>query len=112
MPVSRPPSRTRRRRRPRPPQGRAGPGGPGPLDETNLRDACLALTQDAHAFVAVDSAGYVGPSILCFTEENKTPFLLMGSSGVPQEYYPRSHGLLFSIFQGSTRGMQNLAWEV
>lgn len=82
-----------------------------PLSEESMRQACLDLTQTQDVFAAVDSAGFVGNPILCFTQENNTPFVMAGSSGVPQEYYGLSKGLLFSAFQGSERGMRNLAFE-
>jgi ABC-type branched-subunit amino acid transport system substrate-binding protein len=83
-----------------------------PLSEDNMRAACLALTQDAKVFAVVDAAGFVGSPVLCVTEENRTPFLLMGSSGVTQEDYDRSGGRLFSVFQGEIRGMRNFGVEV
>jgi ABC-type branched-subunit amino acid transport system substrate-binding protein len=83
-----------------------------PLQEASMRQACLELTENKKVFLAVASGGFVGPPMLCFTEEHGTPLLVAGSSGVPQEFYPRSKGLLLSSFQGSDRTVMNLAQEL
>jgi ABC-type branched-subunit amino acid transport system substrate-binding protein len=83
-----------------------------PLSESSMRQACLFLTEQRKVFAAVASAGFIGPPMLCFTEEHGTPLLAAGSSGVPQEYYARSKGLLFTSFMGSDRTVANLAHEV
>ncbi|HVF73877.1 MAG TPA: ABC transporter substrate-binding protein [Acidimicrobiales bacterium] len=83
-----------------------------PLSEESMRQACLFLTEQRKVAVAVASGGFIGPPMLCFTEEHNTPLIAAGSSGVPQEYYPRSKGLLFTTFMGSDRTVANLAHEV
>ncbi len=83
-----------------------------PLQEASMREACLELTENKKVFLAVASGGFVGPPMLCFTEEHGTPLLVAGSSGVPQEFFPRSKGLLLTTFQGSDRAVQNLAQEL
>jgi ABC-type branched-subunit amino acid transport system substrate-binding protein len=83
-----------------------------PLSDDDMRSACLALTEDAKSFVVVDAGGFIGPPVLCVSEEHKTPFILTASSGVPQEYYGRSNGRLFTIFMGADRAMHNLVNEL
>lgn len=79
------------------------------LSPDDMRRACLALTQDAKVFAVADAGGYTGPSVLCVTKENRRPFILSASSGVPDEYYRQSGGLLFTLFQAGGRSMANLA---
>lgn len=83
-----------------------------PLSEQSMRQACLYMTEQRKVFVAVATGGFIGPPMLCFTEEHNTPLIAAGSSGVPQEYYTRSKGLLFTTFMGSDRTVANLANEV
>jgi ABC-type branched-subunit amino acid transport system substrate-binding protein len=83
-----------------------------PIQESSMRDACLELTEHQHVFLGVASGGFVGPPLLCFTEEHNTPLLAAGSSGVPQEFFPRSRGLLLTAFQGSDRTVKNFVAEL
>lgn len=83
-----------------------------PLSESSMRETCLRFTQDAKVFMAMAPGGFVGAPVLCFTEEHRTPFVFAGSSGVPQEYYTRSRGLLFTGFMGEQRVMWNFADQV
>ena len=82
------------------------------LSPDDMRRACLALTRDANVFVVVDGGGYTGPSVLCVTKENRRPFLLSASSGVPDEYYRQSDELLFTLFQAGGRSMRNFVAEL
>lgn len=78
----------------------------------SMRAACLALTRDAQVFTAVDAGGLYGAPILCFTEENRTPLLMLGTQGIPAGYFDRSGGYLFSAFASGVRGMANLVGEL
>ncbi|HUR78787.1 MAG TPA: ABC transporter substrate-binding protein [Acidimicrobiales bacterium] len=81
-----------------------------PLRESSMRDACLTLTDDEEVFVAISAGGFSGDSILCVTQEHRTP-LLSGVSGAPMEFYAKSAGLLFTQFWNSDRMVANLAHE-
>src|SRR4051812_25012636 len=83
-----------------------------PLSDDDMRAACIALTEDAKSFVVADAGGFIGPPVLCVSDEHRTPFILTASSGVPQEYYQRSSGRLFTIFMGADRAMHNLVSEL
>jgi ABC-type branched-subunit amino acid transport system substrate-binding protein len=83
-----------------------------PLQEASMRQACLELTEHQKVFLAIASGGFVGPPMLCFTEEHGVPLLAAGSSGVPQDFYPRSKGLLLTSFQGSDRTVVNFVNEL
>jgi ABC-type branched-subunit amino acid transport system substrate-binding protein len=76
------------------------------------RAACLHLTQDAKVFAIVDAGGFRNAPVLCITEENKTPFINVGQSGMPKHWYPRSAGRLFTFFLGGERIMRNFAFEL
>jgi hypothetical protein len=81
-----------------------------PLSEASMRNACLNLTEDQKVFVAISAGGFAGDSILCVTQEHRTP-LLSGVSGAPTEFYAKSSGLLFTQFWNSDRMVANLAHE-
>jgi ABC-type branched-subunit amino acid transport system substrate-binding protein len=84
------------------------------FDITNrdsMRAACLALTQDARVFIVFEASAFDGPAVLCITEENRTPMFMVGSLGTPEEWYQRSRGYLFTMFQSGDRTMRNFAWE-
>ena len=83
-----------------------------PLSQSSMREACLYLTENKKVFLAIASGGFIGPPMLCFTEEHGTPLLVAGSSGVPQDFYTRSRGLLFTTFMGSDRTVLNFAQEL
>jgi hypothetical protein len=83
-----------------------------PLSEDSMRQACIFLTEDRKVSLAIAAGGFVGSPILCFTEEHGIPLIVAGSSGVPQDYYAKSNGLLFTTFMGSDRAVKNLAAEV
>lgn len=82
-----------------------------PVSQSSMREACLYLTENKKVFLATGSGGFIGPAMLCFTEEHGTPLLLQGST-VPQEYFTRSKGLLFTAYMGSDRATTNLAHEL
>ena len=83
-----------------------------PLSEQSMREACLFMTEEQKVPLAVAPGGFVGPPMLCFTQEHATPFIVAGSSGVPQEFFDKSNGLLFTTFMGSDRAVKNLVEEV
>jgi ABC-type branched-subunit amino acid transport system substrate-binding protein len=81
------------------------------LSQESMRSACLYLTQDERVFAVVDSGGFFGAAVLCVTDENETPLLVTGSTGIPTELFNRSHGRLFTLFMDGRRAMYNLANE-
>jgi ABC-type branched-subunit amino acid transport system substrate-binding protein len=81
------------------------------LSQESMRSACLYLTQDERVFAVVDSGGFFGAAVLCVTDENETPLLVTGSTGIPTELFDRSHGRLFTLFMDGRRAMYNLANE-
>lgn len=80
-----------------------------PANNASFRAACLQLTEDEKVFAAVNAGGFVGDSILCFTQEHGTPFL---AQTAPADFYTKSNGLLFTMFWNSDRMAANLAQEV
>lgn len=76
-----------------------------PLDQDDMRRACVALTEDEKVFAAMNTGGYFGAAILCITEEHRTPFI--GGDGEPYVWYDRSGGLYFSVSTAKTRALQN-----
>jgi ABC-type branched-subunit amino acid transport system substrate-binding protein len=81
------------------------------LSQDSMRSACLYLTQDERVFAVVDSGGFFGAAVLCVTDENETPLLVTGSTGIPTELFDRSQGRLFTMFMDGRRAMYNLANE-
>jgi ABC-type branched-subunit amino acid transport system substrate-binding protein len=81
------------------------------LSQDSMRSACLYLTQDERVFAVVDSGGFFGAAVLCVTDENETPLLVTGSTGIPTELFDRSNGRLFTMFMDGRRAMYNLANE-
>jgi len=83
------------------------------LDYDTLRAACLALVQDGDVFAVLDGGGtYFGPAQLCVTEEHQTPLLVVGATGVTDEYLGRSGGRLYSLYMRASRSMRTFAEEV
>ena len=82
------------------------------FNEDDMRAACLALTEDARVFVALDAGGFTGPPVLCFTEEHQTPLIFTGGQGIPDVWFRRSGGRLFSVFQAGGRQQRNFVFEL
>ncbi|MBW3613784.1 MAG: ABC transporter substrate-binding protein [Actinobacteria bacterium] len=70
------------------------------LDQNSMRTACRTLAQDKKVFAVTHVLGVYGDPILCFTEQQKLPYLAW--DGAVLDYYSRSGGLLFTT-QPSTR---------
>ena len=82
------------------------------LSPDSMRAACLTLTKDEKVFAAIDQGGIAGPSVLCFTEENRTLFFNLSGFGLPQDMYARSDGLLFTLFPSGLRSLKNFSSEL
>ena len=72
--------------------------------EDSARSACNQLTEDDKVF-AVLAMQLSGSPALCFTQQHKT--LLISATGLPDEYYRRSAGLLFTTDTAQTRTFRN-----
>jgi hypothetical protein len=70
------------------------------LSQDSMRAACRTLAVDRKVFAVVHILGVYGDPILCFTEQQKLPYVAW--DGAVADYYPRSNGLLFTA-QPSTR---------
>jgi ABC-type branched-subunit amino acid transport system substrate-binding protein len=78
-----------------------------PLDNDDMRAACLSMTQDSHAFAVLNTGGYFGDAVLCLTEQNKT--VLLSADGFTKEFYDRSKGRLFTTTISKDRALEALA---
>lgn len=83
-----------------------------PLSQDSMRASCLELTEDEEVFAVASAGGFQGPAALCVTVEHKTPLVTTGSSGMPQEYYRKSQGRLFTLHAGGDRAMRNFASDL
>jgi len=82
-----------------------------PLDESSEEAACLTATQDHTIFAAIDSGGGLSfTAQLCFTQQNRTPLIELGSFGTPAEIYADSAGYLFTSEESGLRSLANTAW--
>jgi hypothetical protein len=78
------------------------------LDASSQRAACIAATQDDHAFAVIGTA-YFQTGAACVTAENHTP--LITSDGPEAPVFQQSSPYLFSIDQSADRFLDNLvAW--
>lgn len=77
-----------------------------PLNAPSARRACLALTEDVKVFAVVLPSGFPAESVLCFSEEHRTPTLAFG--GEANEWYRRSAGRLFTSSMSGTRNVRSL----
>lgn len=82
------------------------------LNQDSMRAACLEMTQSHKVFAVFDQGGIAGPSVLCFTEENKTLFFNLSGFGLPRDMYARSRGLLFTLFPSGQRSLRSLGGEL
>ena len=82
-----------------------------PLDEQSEEAACLSATQDHAIFAAIDSGGGLSfTAQLCFTQQNHTPLLAIGSFGTPTNMYAQALGNLFTIEASGVRALGNAAY--
>jgi ABC-type branched-subunit amino acid transport system substrate-binding protein len=81
-----------------------------PTNQQTSQSACLAATQDHSIFAAIDSGGGLNEQgQLCFTQQNRTPLIVVGSFGTPQYLYDQSAGYLFSVDPAGARSLANMA---
>jgi hypothetical protein len=84
-----------------------------PLEESTEDAACLAATQDHTIFAAVDSGGGLSfAAQLCFTQQNHTPLIELGSFGTTQDMYRQSAGNLFTVESSGVRSLANMAYTL
>jgi ABC-type branched-subunit amino acid transport system substrate-binding protein len=82
-----------------------------PTNQATSQAACLAATQDHEIFAAVDSGGGLNEQgMLCFTNQNHTPLIALGSFGTPPSWYQQSGGYLSTINASGLRSLANLAY--
>lgn len=82
-----------------------------PTNQATSQAACLAATQDHEIFAAVDSGGGLNEQgMLCFTDQNRTPLIALGSFGTPPSWYQQSAGYLSTINASGLRSLANLAY--
>jgi ABC-type branched-subunit amino acid transport system substrate-binding protein len=73
--------------------------------------ACVKATQDDQVFATVDVSGGLNPAAqLCFTKQNNTPVLSLGSLGETEGFYQQAGGYLFTIYESGMRALGNLSW--
>ncbi|MHB8465756.1 MAG: ABC transporter substrate-binding protein [Acidimicrobiales bacterium] len=82
-----------------------------PLNEQSEQAACLSATQDHAIFAAIDSGGALSFSAqLCFTQQNHTPLLDIGTFGTPTDLYRQALGNLFTVEASGVRALGNAAY--
>jgi hypothetical protein len=82
-----------------------------PTNEQSEEAACLSATQDHAIFAAIDSGGGLSfQAQLCFTQQNHTPLLAIGSFGTPTDVYQQALGNLFTIEASGVRALGNAAY--
>jgi len=79
-----------------------------PTNASTDEAACIQATQDHAVFAAIDSGGSLDfQSQLCFTQQNHTPLIDIGSFGTPQDLYQQA-GSLFTTFPEGVRSLANM----
>ncbi|MEY2430284.1 MAG: hypothetical protein QOC92_9 [Acidimicrobiaceae bacterium] len=82
-----------------------------PTNQASSQAACLSATQDHEIFAAIDSGGGLNEQgARCFTDQNHTPLIALGSFGTPPSWYQQSGGNLFTINASGLRSLANLAY--
>ena len=82
-----------------------------PTNQSSENSACLAATQDHAIFAAIDSGGGLSfQTQLCFTQQNHTPLIAIGSFGTPTDMYQQALGNLFTIEASGVRALGNAAY--
>ena len=77
----------------------------------SARAACLALTEDEKVFLVVGE--YTArAATLCITREHGRPFLTPGLTGLDNDAFAQSRGLLFSLYPGGNAQVTNLARDL
>jgi ABC-type branched-subunit amino acid transport system substrate-binding protein len=82
-----------------------------PTNQQTSQAACLSATQDHEIFAAIDSGGGLNEQgSRCFTEQNHTPLIALGSFGTPPSLYEQSGGYLFTVNASGLRSLANMAY--
>lgn len=81
-----------------------------PLDEDDMRRACLVATEDVKVFATFNLVGFYGAAVLCITQEHATPHFTY--SGEPREWHRRSGQNFVSFAMAKDRILANLAYEL
>lgn len=79
-----------------------------PLDQADLRRACVAAAEDHKVFATLNLAGFYGPAVTCLTEEYGVP--LLNYSAEPDEWY--RGGRFFTFGMSMTRVLKSLVAEL
>jgi ABC-type branched-subunit amino acid transport system substrate-binding protein len=82
-----------------------------PTNQQTSQTACRTATQDHEIFAAIDSGGGLNEQgMRCFTDQNHTPLIALGSFGTPPSWYETSAGYLFTVNASGLRSLANLAY--
>jgi ABC-type branched-subunit amino acid transport system substrate-binding protein len=82
-----------------------------PLDQDDMRRACITATEDVKAFSTMNLAGFYGAAILCVTEEHGTPYAT-ALQHEPAEWYRRSKGLMVSYLPNKDRILRQMVADL
>jgi ABC-type branched-subunit amino acid transport system substrate-binding protein len=82
-----------------------------PLDQADMRRACIEATEGQKAFATVNLAGFYGAAILCATEEHKTPYIT-ATQHEPEQWYQRSNGLFISYLTSKSRVLRQMVTDL
>lgn len=81
-----------------------------PVNNDDMRAACLEMTQDHKVFAVVGNSGYQGPALLCVSHENETPVIVPGQA-VPKSWFRQAQGRLVTLVPEGNRQLRNLVHE-
>ena len=82
-----------------------------PLDQNDMRRACIEATENRKVFATMSPAGYYGAAILCVTEEHQTPYIT-ATQHEPDEWYARSNGLMISYLTSKSRILRQMVADL
>ncbi len=82
-----------------------------PLNQDDMRRACITATENEKAFATMNLAGFYGAAILCVTEEHGTPYAT-ALQHEPVEWYRRSKGLMVSYLPNKDRILRQMVADL
>ena len=82
-----------------------------PLNQDDMRRACITATENQKAFATMNLAGFYGAAILCVTEEHGTPYAT-ALQHEPAEWYRRSKGLMVSYLPNKDRILRQMVADL
>lgn len=82
-----------------------------PLDQDDMRRACITATENVKSFATMNLAGYYGAAILCVTEEHGTPYAT-ALQHEAAEWYRRSRGLMVSYLPNKDRILRQMVIDL